>query len=103
MQNWMFVNEFDFWTLERAKSILTSVPIVSLKLFATRSYSNALFKGKMIVLDLQSERSPQYQNLEQYFGQPFIWCMLHNFGGTLGMFGSSTMVNYVKERLRTFN
>jgi alpha-N-acetylglucosaminidase len=77
MQNWMFVNEFDFWTLERAKSILTSVPI-----------------GKMIVLDLQSERSPQYQNLEQYFGQPFIWCMLHNFGGTLGMFGSSTMVNY---------
>lgn len=47
----------------------------------------------MIVLDLQSEQFPQYQRLEQYFGQPYIWCMLHNFGGTLGMFGSADKVN----------
>ena len=53
------------------------------------------FKGKMIVLDLQSEQWPQYDRLKEYFGQPFIWCMLHDFGGTLGMFGSSTIVNDV--------
>jgi alpha-N-acetylglucosaminidase len=49
----------------------------------------------MIVLDLQSEQWPQYNRLEEYFGQPFIWCMLHDFGGTLGMFGSSSIVNEV--------
>jgi hypothetical protein len=49
----------------------------------------------MIVLDLQSEQFPQYEKFQSYFGQPFIWCMLHNFGGTLGMFGSSGIINKV--------
>lgn len=49
----------------------------------------------MIILDLQSEEFPQYDRLEQYFGQPYIWCMLHDFGGTLGMFGSVNKVNEV--------
>lgn len=49
----------------------------------------------MIILDLQSEQFPQYKRLKSYFGQPFIWCMLHNFGGTLGMFGSSEIINEV--------
>lgn len=50
----------------------------------------------MIILDLQSEQFPQYQRLDQYFGQPYIWCMLHNFGGTLGMFGSVNKINEVR-------
>lgn len=49
----------------------------------------------MIVLDLQSEQFPQYTRLQSYYGQPFIWCMLHNFGGTLGMFGSAEIINKV--------
>lgn len=49
----------------------------------------------MIILDLHSEQFPQYDRLEQYFGQPYIWCMLHNFGGTLGMFGSFDIINQV--------
>lgn len=49
----------------------------------------------MIVLDLQSEQFPQYSRLKSYYGQPFIWCMLHNFGGTLGMFGSAEIINKV--------
>lgn len=49
----------------------------------------------MIVLDLQSEQFPQYGRLPQYFGQPYIWCMLHNFGGTLGNFGSISILNQV--------
>lgn len=49
----------------------------------------------MIVLDLHSEQFPQYNRLQQYFGQPYIWCMLHNFGGTLGMFGSLDIINEV--------
>lgn len=49
----------------------------------------------MIVLDLQSEQFPQYDRFNSYFGQPFIWCMLHNFGGTLGMLGSVDILNQV--------
>ncbi|XP_050508396.1 alpha-N-acetylglucosaminidase isoform X2 [Diabrotica virgifera virgifera] len=76
MQGWLFVHSFFFWTRPRAKALLTSVP-----------------KGKMIILDLQSEEFPQYDALDQYFGQPYIWCMLHDFGGTLGMFGSANIIN----------
>nr|CAH7743488.1 unnamed protein product [Callosobruchus chinensis] len=76
MQGWLFAHSILFWTKERAKALLTSVQ-----------------KGKMIVLDLQSEQYPQYDRLEQYFGQPYIWCMLHNFGGTLGMYGSFDIIN----------
>ncbi|KAB0799964.1 hypothetical protein PPYR_07844 [Photinus pyralis] len=76
MQNWLFVHEITFWTPERAKALLTSVP-----------------QGKMLVLDLQSEQHPQYNRFHSYYGQPFIWCMLHDFGGTLGMFGSLYTIN----------
>lgn len=55
----------------------------------------------MIVLDLHSEQFPQYDRLHQYFGQPYIWCMLHNFGGTLGMFGSLTILNEVLKQSST--
>ncbi|CAH1105605.1 unnamed protein product [Psylliodes chrysocephalus] len=76
MQGWLFVHSFFFWTPNRVKALLTSVP-----------------NGKMIILDLQSEEFPQFDRLQQYFGQPYIWCMLHDFGGTLGMFGSASIVN----------
>lgn len=76
LQGWMFYNDA-FWNdLDRAESFLTSVPT-----------------GSMIVLDLQSEQFPQFTRLHQYFGQPYIWCMLHNFGGTLGMYGSAGVIN----------
>lgn len=58
--------------------------------------SNLLFQGHIIVLDLQSELTPHYVRLESYFGQPFIWCMLHNFGGTLGLYGAVDNVNTVR-------
>ncbi|KAJ4434463.1 hypothetical protein ANN_23025 [Periplaneta americana] len=49
--------------------------------------------GRMLILDLQSELNPQYKRLHSYYGQPFIWCMLHNFGGTLGLYGAVENVN----------
>ncbi|KAF5300022.1 hypothetical protein FQR65_LT09279 [Abscondita terminalis] len=84
MQGWLFIHEVGFWTDDRIKALLTSVPL-----------------GKMIVLDLQSEQYPQYRRLKSYFGQPFIWCMLHNFGATLGMFGSVFTVNKEVHAART--
>ncbi|KAL0829968.1 hypothetical protein ABMA28_003433 [Loxostege sticticalis] len=76
VQNWMFVHDPVLWPVGRVKSFLNAVP-----------------NGRMLVLDLQSEQWPQYFLYDMYFGQPFIWCMLHNFGGTLGMFGSIPTIN----------
>uniref|UniRef100_A0A0A9Y585 Alpha-N-acetylglucosaminidase n=1 Tax=Lygus hesperus TaxID=30085 RepID=A0A0A9Y585_LYGHE len=71
IQGWFLVNEKDFWTKERARALITAVPL-----------------GQMLVLDLQSELRPQYKKFDNFFGQPFIWCMLHNFGRTLGLQGA---------------
>jgi Alpha-N-acetylglucosaminidase (NAGLU) tim-barrel domain len=49
----------------------------------------------MIILDLMAETRPQFTRLKSYFGQPFIWCMLHNFGGTSSLFGNIDFVNKV--------
>ncbi|KAK7790165.1 hypothetical protein R5R35_002634 [Gryllus longicercus] len=76
LQGWLFVNEATFWNQNRVQAFVTSVPL-----------------GRMIVLDLQSELIPQYGRLDSYFGQPFIWCMLHNFGGTLGLYGAAENIN----------
>ncbi|XP_050080236.1 alpha-N-acetylglucosaminidase [Anopheles maculipalpis] len=70
LQGWMFVKN-PFWSDRAIRSFLSAVPL-----------------GRMLVLDLQSEQYPQYVRTASYAGQPFIWCMLSNFGGTLGMLGS---------------
>lgn len=50
-------------------------------------------QGKLLILDLQSEQHPQYERTHSFYGHFYIWCMLHNFGGTLGMHGSVGIVN----------
>lgn len=76
LQGWFFVNTVSFWNTELKKAFLTAVPT-----------------GDLLVLDLHSELAPGYEGTKSYYGQPFIWCMLHNFGGTLGMHGSAHIVN----------
>ena len=49
----------------------------------------------MLILDLMSETNAQYIRTKSYFGQPFIWCMLHNFGGTSELFGAIDNINEV--------
>ncbi len=41
----------------------------------------------MIVLDLFSETAPQWQRTNSYYGKPWIWCQLHDYGGNMGMYG----------------
>ncbi|XP_053684295.1 alpha-N-acetylglucosaminidase [Sabethes cyaneus] len=74
LQGWMLVKN-PFWSDRAIRAFLTAVPT-----------------GRMLVLDLQSEQFPQYTRTQSFHGQPFIWCMLSNFGGTLGMLGSVDIV-----------
>lgn len=41
----------------------------------------------MLVLDLSSVESPQWLPTESYYGKPYVWNMIHNFGGKDLMFG----------------
>ena len=71
MQGWLFISDPGFWQPAQVKAYLQGVP-----------------QGKMIVLDLYAEIFPVWKGTDSFYGQPFIWCMLHNFGGNIGMHGT---------------
>ena len=71
IQGWAFVGgPNSFWTLDRVRSYLAPVPLT-----------------KMLVLDLNSDSSPVFQDYEGYFGHYFAWCGLIVFGGRRGVYG----------------
>ncbi|GLU00300.1 hypothetical protein SLE2022_176780 [Rubroshorea leprosula] len=70
MQGWLFYSDSTFWKPPQMKALLHSVPF-----------------GKMIVLDLFAEAKPIWKNSSQFYGTPYVWCMLHNFGGNIEMYG----------------
>ena len=64
-----------FWKQDRIKAFLSKVP-----------------DNKMIILDLNSEASPVYTYTNSYYGKPYIWCLLHNYGGQRGIYGNLTRI-----------
>ncbi|XP_044735480.1 alpha-N-acetylglucosaminidase-like [Chrysoperla carnea] len=86
LQGWFMVNAPQYWSKSRIKAFLSKIPI-----------------GSLLILDLMSELFPQYKLMDNYFGHYFIWCMLHNFGGTLGNFGSIPNINKGIFDARTYN
>ena len=72
---WYIYVHAGFWSSSRIKAFLSGVP-----------------DDKMIILDLNSEQSPIWTSTESYFGKPFIWCLLHNYGGTRGIYGNLSRI-----------
>ncbi|XP_057978583.1 alpha-N-acetylglucosaminidase isoform X1 [Malania oleifera] len=70
MQGWLFSSDSTFWKPPQMKALLHSVPF-----------------GKMIVLDLFADVKPIWKTSSQFYGTPYVWCMLHNFGGNIEMYG----------------
>ena len=70
MQGWLFYSDRKFWKTPQIKALLESVP-----------------NDHMILLDLASEIEPVWKRTDSYYGKPWIWNMLHNFGGNISMFG----------------
>lgn len=75
MQGWLFHHSDDFWGESEIKALLGAVP-----------------DDSMIILDLWSERFPVWQRTEAYYGKPWIWCMLHNFGQNTTLSGNAVRV-----------
>ena len=47
----------------------------------------------VLILDLASTTNPQFDRLVAYFGRPFVYCMLHNYGGVDGLYGKAETIN----------
>ncbi len=45
-------------------------------------------KGALVMLDLFAEVFPLWKATESFYGADFIFCMLHNFGGNIEMYGA---------------
>ncbi|KAJ5769528.1 hypothetical protein N7520_004087 [Penicillium odoratum] len=71
MQGWLFYSSSDFWTDERVKAYLSGVEDDS----------------DMLILDLFSESEPQWRRTDSYYGKPWIWCQLHDYGSNMGLYG----------------
>lgn len=44
-------------------------------------------RGNLLILDLYSEKIPKWENIGGYNGHDWLYCMLLNFGGNIGMHG----------------
>jgi alpha-N-acetylglucosaminidase len=70
MQGWLFYSDRTFWKAPQIKALLDAVP-----------------DERMIILDLAAEIEPVWKRTQAFYGKPWIWNMLHNFGGNISMFG----------------
>jgi alpha-N-acetylglucosaminidase len=75
MQGWLFYHERDFWGEKEIQALLGAVP-----------------DDNMVILDLWSERHPVWKRTGAYYGKPWVWCMLHNFGQNINMSGNLNSV-----------
>lgn len=76
IEGWLFESDAGFWKEPQIKAMMSSVPI-----------------GSLIILDLDSTFNEQYTRTESYYGQPFIFNNLNNFGGSIGLFGRFDRIN----------
>ena len=67
---WMFYNDRRHWTPENVRAYLEAVP-----------------RGKVILLDYYTEHTPIWTVTEGFYGQPYIFCYLGNFGGNTRLTG----------------
>jgi Alpha-N-acetylglucosaminidase (NAGLU). len=78
---WLFYNERQYWFNDRVEAYIKSFP-----------------EDKQILLDYYCERQPVWERTEGYFGVPYIWCYLGNFGGNTMLAGNIDTVNARIER-----
>lgn len=67
---WLFYNERRDWTNDRVEAYLTSFPA-----------------DRQLLLDYYCEAQEVWRRTEQFFGVPYVWCYLGNFGGNTMLAG----------------
>jgi alpha-N-acetylglucosaminidase len=70
LQGWFLYYQAKFWQEPQARAFLGAVP-----------------DDRMIVLDLWGDRYPVWQKRQAFYGKPWIWNVLYNFGGKTSLNG----------------
>lgn len=70
LQGWFLYYQADFWKPAQARALLGAVP-----------------DDRLVVLDLWGDRHPVWQAREAFYGKPWIWNVLYNFGGKVSLSG----------------
>lgn len=73
---WLFYADPYHWTQENIEAFLRAVP-----------------QDKMILLDYYCEFIEIWKQTKEFYGQPYIWCYLGNFGGNTMMSGNFRTVS----------
>lgn len=68
---WMFYENSENWTTKRIEHFLKAVP-----------------KNKVILLDYFCDKTEVWKYTDRFYGQPWIWCYLGNFGGNSMLTGN---------------
>ncbi len=76
---WILYADPAHWTPVTAKAYLQGVP-----------------QGRMILLDYYCENTEEWKLFDSFYGQPYIWCYLGNFGGNSFL---ASPINDVEKRL----
>ncbi|MCR4873919.1 MAG: alpha-N-acetylglucosaminidase, partial [Bacteroidales bacterium] len=76
---WVFYYKRKSWTPERLRAYLTAVP-----------------QDKLVLLDYFCEKTEVWRTTDGFYGQPFIWCYLGNFGGNTMLVGN---INELEKKL----
>ena len=86
MQAWfLYYSIDDFWRDAQSRALLEAVP-----------------DDRMIILDLYGELHPTWKKKSAFYGKPWIWNVLHNFGGRTSMSGKlSDMSGNLEETLQS--
>ena len=70
LQGWFLFYQANFWKDPQAEALLGAVP-----------------DDRMIVLDLYGDRNPVWKRRDAFYGKPWIWNVLYNFGGQVTVNG----------------
>ena len=70
MQGWIFINAAEFWKPPQAKALFEAVP-----------------PDHMMLLDLACENRPVWNRTEAFYGKPWIFGLVQDYGGVASMHG----------------
>ncbi len=70
LQGWFLYYQAKFWGDAQARALLGAVP-----------------DDRMVVLDLWGDRHPVWQSRQAFYGKPWVWNVLYNFGGKISVNG----------------
>lgn len=77
LQGWTFMNQAGFWKQDRIKAFLDAVP-----------------NERLLVLDLYCENTPVWNQTQGFYGKPWVWSFVYNFGNNTSIGGSGPLQRF---------